>query len=153
MERLEVIPAGVGGTIPPKITIPPADLTVTAPEVATFRVGASGDPPLAYQWMRNGKSVVGATVASYTLELTKVEDNGATFAVVVSNEEGSVTSPTATLTVKAPPSSPTIVTPPVDVTVNSRDPATFRVTVTGTPAPTHQWRRDGIPIPGATKAA
>ena len=81
-----------------------------------------------------------------------MEDNGATFAVVVSNEEGSVTSPAATLTVKAPPSAPTIVTSPVDQTVNARDPAIFRVVAAGTPTPTYQWRRDGIPIPGATKA-
>ena len=152
IERLDVIPAGHMVENPPRITIPPTDVTVMPPAAATFTVGASGEAPLTYQWLRNGKPIVGATTASYTLVTTSRPDNGTRFAVVVSNDIGNVTSPAATLTVQAPPSPPTIVLPPADVTVNTPDPAVFRVGAEGTPPPSYQWRRDGLPIPGATGA-
>ena len=92
-----VIPAGSG--TPPSITTQPTNITVTAPNPATFTVAATGDPPLSYQWQRNGTSIGGATSASYTLNPTSAQDQGATFAVVVSNPAGTVTSAAATLTV------------------------------------------------------
>ena len=45
--QLEVVPAG-GGT-PPSITSHPTDVTVSAPDPATFNVTATGDSPLTYQ--------------------------------------------------------------------------------------------------------
>ena len=42
--------------------------------------------------------------------------------------------------------------PPADLTVNTPDSATFQVKAGGMPAPSYQWRRDGLPIPGATGA-
>ena len=52
-----VIPAGSG--TPPSITTQPTNITVTAPNPATFTVAATGDPPLSYQWQRNGTSIGG----------------------------------------------------------------------------------------------
>ena len=71
--------------IPPSVTTPPTDVTVTAPTSATFSVGASGTAPLSYQWQRNGTAIAGATSATYLLSPTAVADSGAQFAVVVSN--------------------------------------------------------------------
>ena len=88
IERLDVIPAGHMVENPPRITIPPTDVTVMPPAAATFTVGASGEAPLTYQWLRNGKPIVGATTASYTLVTTSRPDNGTRFAVVVSNDIG-----------------------------------------------------------------
>jgi beta-galactosidase len=59
--------------------------------------------PLNYQWMKNGMAISGANSASYTTPATTLSDNNSTFAVVVSNNSGSVTSSTATLTVLAVP--------------------------------------------------
>jgi glucose/arabinose dehydrogenase len=87
------------GSPAPRITAQPEDLTVTLGAPATFTVGASGAPPLRYQWRRNGvdvPGVPGATGPSYTL--SKAEES-ATFDVVVANDHGSATSEPATLTV------------------------------------------------------
>ena len=54
---------------------------------------------LSYQWRTNGVNIAGATKASYTTPPTTAGDNGALFAVTVSNLAGSVTSNNAILTV------------------------------------------------------
>ena len=64
-----------------------------------FTVGVSGTAPLSYQWRRGGTSIVGATNSTYTIAATATNDHGATFAVVVTNTAGSVTSVTAVLLV------------------------------------------------------
>ena len=83
----------------PSITTQPANVSVTGGNTATFSVAASGSAPLSYQWQKNGTAIQGATSASYTTPAVSSSDNGATFAVVVSNSAGSVTSNNATLTV------------------------------------------------------
>jgi hypothetical protein len=85
---------------PPTITTQPADTTVRAGQRARFSVTATGTAPLHYQWMKNGVNITGATKASYTTPPTTAGDNGALFAVTVSNLAGSVTSNNATLTVQ-----------------------------------------------------
>jgi hypothetical protein len=87
----------------PSITTQPASQTVTAGQAATFSVNASGNAPLSYRWTKNGATITGATAATYTTLATTTSDNGAQFAVAVSNNMGSTTSSAATLTVAAPP--------------------------------------------------
>ena len=84
---------------PPSITQQPADVTVRVGQTARFRVEATGTLPFHYQWMKNGANITGATRRSYTTPPTNNGDNGALFAVKVSNLGGSVTSNNATLTV------------------------------------------------------
>jgi len=86
----------------PIIATPPHDLTVAAGAAAHFTVVATGAPPLAYQWRRNGQAIGGATASAYTLAAAKASDDGARFDVVVSNAAGSATSSQATLHVSAP---------------------------------------------------
>jgi hypothetical protein len=76
---------------------------VTAGQTATFGVVASGTAPLSYQWKKNGVNIAGATAASYTTPATTTSDSGSTFAVVVTNTAGTVTSSAATLTVNPAP--------------------------------------------------
>ena len=83
----------------PTITTQPANQTVTVGQTATFTVVATGTAPLSYQWQKGGTAISGATSASYTTPATTSADNGAQFAVVVSNVAGNVTSSIATLTV------------------------------------------------------
>jgi beta-galactosidase len=68
--------------------------------VEWFSVTATGTPPLHYQWTKNGLNSTRATKASYTTPPTTAADNGALFAVTVSNLAGSVTSNNAILTVR-----------------------------------------------------
>jgi hypothetical protein len=85
--------------VAPTITTQPADQSIRAGQTATFSVVASGTAPLSYQWRRNGAAIAGATSASYTTPAETTADNGATFAVAVTNSAGSVTSRSARLTV------------------------------------------------------
>lgn len=86
------------GTTAPTIQTQPANQTVTVGQTATFTVAASGGS-LTFQWQMNTQPIAGATSASYTTPPTVIGDNGAQFAVVVSNPDGKITSSTATLTV------------------------------------------------------
>ncbi len=86
---------------PPSITTQPANVTVTAGQTATFSVTANGTATLTYQWTKNGTAISGATSASYTTPATTTADNGAKFAVTVTNSAGNIASNAATLTVNA----------------------------------------------------
>ena len=90
---------GGGVGVAPVITSNPADVIVSVGNSAAFSVDATGTAALAYQWKKNGATIVGATTASYTMPETTLSDNGSTFSVVVTNSAGSVTSGNAVLTV------------------------------------------------------
>jgi PQQ enzyme repeat len=83
------------------ISTQPANVSVVSGNTATFTVTANGTAPLTYQWQKNGTAITGATSASYTTPGESVADTGATFAVVVTNSGGSITSANAILTVAA----------------------------------------------------
>ena len=82
----------------PTITQHPVSRTVAPGASVTFSVRASGSGTLSYQWQRNGLDIPGATSQDYTLVAADT-DNGAQFRAVVSNDNGSVISNSATLTV------------------------------------------------------
>lgn len=89
------------GSGAPQITTQPASQSVTAGQMATFTVVATGSPTLTYQWQKNHANITGATSSSYTTPATATSDSGETFDVVVSNSIGTVTSVSASLTVNA----------------------------------------------------
>ncbi|HEX8141886.1 MAG TPA: PQQ-dependent sugar dehydrogenase [Pyrinomonadaceae bacterium] len=84
---------------PPVITAHPSNQTVAVGQTATFSVTATGSAPLSYQWQKNGVNINGATSATYTTPPVAASDNGAQFRCIVSNNSGSATSNSATLTV------------------------------------------------------
>ncbi len=103
------------GAIPPNerqsailaITTQPSSQAVYAGQTATFAVSAAGNPPLTYQWQKDGATISGATDSQYTTHATMTSDSGSVFRVVVSDATGSATSNPAMLTVTpAPPPSP-----------------------------------------------
>jgi hypothetical protein len=51
----------------PSITGQPANQSVAKGEAAIFTVAASGSSPIAYQWLKNGVPISGATGASYVM--------------------------------------------------------------------------------------
>jgi glucose/arabinose dehydrogenase len=103
----------------PRITTQPSDLTVAAGQPATFSAGASGTPPLSYQWRKNGANIPGATGTSYTLPSAALSDDGSIFDVVVTNAFGSDTSDGAILTVTANSLPTATITSPADRTLYS----------------------------------
>jgi hypothetical protein len=139
--------------VAPTITTPPTNQTVTAGQTATFTVVAAGAAPLSYQWQKNGANIAGATAASYTTPVTATADSGSTFAVVVTNTAGTVTSSAATLTVNPAPVAPTITTAPANQTVIAGQTATFTVVAAGTAPLGYQWQKNGANITGASSAS
>jgi hypothetical protein len=95
---------------PPHIQTQPSNQTVTVGLSATFTVGATGTPPLNYQWQKGTAVIGGATSAKYNTPATTPADNGSQYSVVVSNAAGQVTSNAATLTVTATSSSTDVLT-------------------------------------------
>jgi hypothetical protein len=89
-----------GARVAASIAVQPYDQTVSAGQMATFSVFGAGSGPLRYQWLRNGVEIVDATNASYTTTATKASDNGAVFAVRLSNGLSTVSSDPAVLTVE-----------------------------------------------------
>jgi len=140
--------------VAPTISAAPLSVTVISGQPAAFAVVANGTAPIAYQWLRNGVAIAGATSANYTLVPT-VADSGALISVRVSNSTGAVTSPEATLSVTAV-ASVAITAQPQSVTVDAGATATFTVVAQGVPAsltPQVQWLRNGAEIAGATSSS
>jgi Zn-dependent metalloprotease len=93
-----------GGAV--TISSQPTSKTVTAGSVASFSVTATGGTaPYKYQWTRGGVNIAGATAATYSLT-AQTSDNGAVFAVKVTDSATTPTTATssnATLTVGTTP--------------------------------------------------
>ncbi|HET9620596.1 MAG TPA: discoidin domain-containing protein [Kofleriaceae bacterium] len=136
----------------PSIIVPPASTAVTTGQPATFTVTATGSATLAFQWLRNGAAIAGATAATFTTAATVAGDNNAQFTVRISNGLGSVTSAAATLGVVAP-AAVAITRQPAAQTAFVGQTATFTVAATGSPALAFQWRKNGAAIAGATGAS
>jgi GH25 family lysozyme M1 (1,4-beta-N-acetylmuramidase) len=135
--------------IPPSITTQPSSQTVNQGQSATFSVVAAGTAPLSYQWTLNGANISGATASSYTINSAQATDAG-TYAVVVNNVAGSVTSANATLTVILPP---IIGTQPASQLGSVSNSVTFSVALSQGTSPTYQWSYNGGTISGATASS
>jgi hypothetical protein len=134
----------------PTITVQPVSQTVSAGQMATFSVGATGTAPLSYQWFTDGTAIMGATSSSFTTAATTSSNNGAFYTVTVSNAAGSAMSTAALLTVNSPP---TIVAQPMSQTVTAPATATFSVVATGPGTLTYQWFLNNVAIGGATASS
>jgi pectate lyase/pectin methylesterase-like acyl-CoA thioesterase len=84
--------------LPPVIAVQPVSQTVGAGSNVTFTVAASGAPPLAFQWKKNGLEIAGATTDTLALTNVQLTDAGI-YTVAVTNAGGSVESAPATLSV------------------------------------------------------
>ncbi len=91
------IPAGTA----PFVTRNPVPVTASVGDTVSFSVQAIGSLPLAYQWLKDGQEIAGATGVTLTLSGIQKGDEGA-YSVRVSNSTGPVTSSAATLTVYEP---------------------------------------------------
>jgi pectin methylesterase-like acyl-CoA thioesterase len=142
----------------PVITSQPVSYSGSPGDNVTFTVGATGVPTLAYQWRKDGVdlsdggNLSGATTTALSITSAQPSDNG-NYTVVITNVFGATTStPPAVLTINAGNIAPSI-TGPNDQTAIQGNNATFTASVAGVPAPSLQWRKDGVDIPGATTAS
>ncbi len=135
-------------TGPPGIVSQPASKLVAVGAPAALTVTATGTPPLSYQWyhagapLTDGGNISGATAPSLSFQSVQPANAGA-HQVVVSNNEGSVTSQVATLTVSYPP---VITTQPASQSAKVTTNVSFNVSVTGTPPFSYRWLFNGNPL-------
>jgi hypothetical protein len=121
---------------------------VAVGQAVTFTVGASGAPPLTYQWQRDHVDISGATSSSYAIASVSAADNGALFRCRVTNASGNVLSNDAVLTVTGNAAPTATITQPATGTLYSGgDVITYAGTGTdpedGTlPASAFTWRVD-----------
>jgi alkyl sulfatase BDS1-like metallo-beta-lactamase superfamily hydrolase len=138
--------ASVTVQTPPTVTRQPSTLTVTQGQTATFNVGATGDPPLGFQWRFNGSPIGGATSSGYTVVAATVAKAGL-YDAVVGNPYGSVTSAVAQLTVLIPPA---ITAQPTNQTVSAGSTVYFQVSASGSSPLTYQWWFNGTNAVGTS---
>lgn len=146
-------PPDTGTPTAPAITAQPTSISVVVGQSASFSVAASGTAPLQYQWQKNGAAIAGATSSNYSPPATALDDNGASFSVVVSNSAGSTSSNAARLTVVAAAVAPTIIDQPNSATVNAGQTATFAVLASGSAPLTYVWHKNGASIAGASDSS
>jgi hypothetical protein len=132
--------------IPPLITQQPTNQTAGVGSNVMFVVLATGATPLSYQWQMDGTNLAdggqfdGATSNILTISDLQLTNSG-TYAVVITNSFGSVTSSNAVLTLTNIP--PTITLQPTNQTVGLGSNVAFVVLATGTPPLSYQWQVDG----------
>lgn len=139
--------AFVAGSLSPFFPAPLADRTVLAGAAVALRAPAVGTPVPTYQWFKDGVAVPGAVADSLAFAAVAVTDAGR-YSVVATNLAGTATS-AANLVVRAPP---VFTVQPAAQEVTAGTAVTFTAAVTGSPAPTLQWRKNGTALPGATGA-
>jgi pectate lyase/pectin methylesterase-like acyl-CoA thioesterase len=143
------------GAVAPSVVTDPVGATILVGGSHTFSVTANGTATLSYQWQKstNGgtsySDIAGANSDSYAISGATLADAGL-YQVVVTNGQGFATSGAAELAILQ---GPAISVQPTGGTLNLGGAITLSVTASGTPAPTYQWKKNGVNLPGATSAS
>jgi hypothetical protein len=125
------------------VTRSPRSQTVTAGQTATLTAAATGNPTPAVQWQMSSDggntftNIAGATGTTLTLSGTTASQNGSVYRAVFTNSVGSVTTASATLTVRY---APIVSISPASQTVTAGQSVTFTAAATANPAATVQWQ-------------
>lgn len=129
---------------------------VAAPEDGVYdgdtlvlTVDAGGTPPLSYQWRKDGNPIAGATSSTFTKPGVTSGDAGV-YSVLVSNEQGSVTSQSATISVQAV-TQPTLIQGPQSVTLYKGASLNLTVQASGGGL-IYQWQKNGTNVIDATNS-
>jgi alpha-tubulin suppressor-like RCC1 family protein len=124
--------------LPPSISRHPASAIVRAGEQVEFTVRAGGSRPLKFQWLKDGEPIAGEENGSLLLEHVEGKDTGR-YAVIITNEVGSITSQPGTLSV-----SPHIVNGPAPVSARNGQQLLLQVEAIGSEPLHYQWAKDGV---------
>jgi uncharacterized repeat protein (TIGR03803 family) len=138
----------------PLITVQPQSQTNNAGAAVTFLVSATDPNPIGFQWQKNGTNLVsggnisGATTSTLTI-MSISDSDAASYSVIVSNSNRSVTSSIAALTVIDPP---VITAQPTSLLLLPGATAVFAVSLGGTAPFGYQWQFNGTNLLNATNA-
>ncbi len=110
---------------PPVIVLQPTPASVSANigETITLRAEANGAPAPAYAWTKNGQTIAGADTPSLTISNIQASD-AASYRMVATNGQGSVTSSPAVVSVIPKPK----VTSAVAATAAMGEPFSYSIT-------------------------
>jgi hypothetical protein len=139
----------------PTMLAQPQSLTTNLGTTVMFIAPAAGEPPLSYQWIKDGawlsdaNDLSGATTPRLVLRNVQSGDAGG-YCVVASNALGVVTSAVARLTVDLQAIAPVILMQPVGRAALRGDLVTFFVVAPGSEPLSCQWQWNGADLPGAT---
>lgn len=133
---------------PPQVSAQPQGSTITDGQTATLSVSATGTAPLTIQWF-----LADGTPAGSGASITVSPAVTTTYFARISNACGTATSPSATITVTAPCTAPSITQqPPADTTITDGHSITLSVTAAGTAPLSYQWYNGAALLTGATTA-
>jgi hypothetical protein len=141
-------PPPVSQDVAPAFTTQPISREAAIGEVVSFSASVSARPNATYRWQKDGidlfsvGTVSGADTPVLTLFGVRTTDAG-TYRLIATNSVAATTSSPATLVVKSI-QVPTIITQPVAQQANVGSVAFFTVAVSAFPAPTYQWRKNGV---------
>jgi len=138
----------VVNTRPPVITTPPANVSVSPGQSATFAVAFTGDQPLTIRWLKEDVEVRNATNATLVLSNVQATNSGR-YRVKLVNSLATVFSDFVTLTVAVPEPAPGIAVQPASRTVHAGELVQLGVQATGNGL-AYAWTRNGQPLAGAT---
>jgi sugar lactone lactonase YvrE len=129
----------------------PAAQTAYSGATVSFSVTAVGAAPPGYQWQGpNNQILAGATNATLTLTDVQLADAG-NYSVIVSNANGTITTPPVSLTVLTSP--PLLLAQSASQTVPVNTKVVFSVLAVGSLPLSYQWQFGGTNIDGATNAS
>ena len=134
-------PATLIVLIAPKILAQPSAQRITEGGSAAFAVVASSaNPPVTYQWMKNGQPIPGATGPTFVLNSVTSDVDDGDYHAVITDSNGFAITTTARLTVLLAPQliSPN---PRLDLTAVAGETVTLGTQVRGTKPIWLQWRK------------
>lgn len=86
-----VLEADTAQVFPPEVTSQTTNVTAFEGKVVSLSVAATGTPPIAYQWLKDGQKIPNATNAALSLGAVQLSAAG-TYKVGVTNDGGGVMS-------------------------------------------------------------
>jgi subtilisin family serine protease len=134
--------------VPPSILTQPSSKTLVSGSTFSMDVTVQGDPPLTFQWFKNGQPVNGANDPTLRFLVIRASDSG-DYRLRVQNIVGEAFTDIITLTILDPP---VITQQPVSQSVRQGDGVTLAVTVAGSAPLQYQWSKDYGILTGQTNA-